>query len=436
MPVDYGDPSLGNFRLFLVRRRANDQDDKIGSLLVNPGGPGASGASFAAQRRLPFGTELLDRFDIVGWDPRGTYDTQPAIDCIDDYDKYLAGVDITPDTPEAAPAATSTWPSEFEDLCVAEERPDPPARRHQRLGARHGLDPPGARRGQDQLLRLQLRQRARGDVGDAVPRHRAGRRPRRRQGPERRRPRLGRASSASASSTRSTCTSTTAPRTPTARSTTTGHAAEAFDELMADIDAHPLPTRPAGPTSPAAWRCRPWRWRCTTTPSWDQLSDALADAQRGDGDGLLILYDTYFNRKPDGTWPNLLEAFQVICCMDSADRPTIEEYDANALEISRLAPRFSPDTVGSYDCAWFPPTEHPRIPITGGRRRTDRGRRHDRRPGDAARRHRGDGGRAEDGRLVVVDADQHTGYGTNHCVVDIVHEYLIDLEVPPARTDC
>ena len=36
----------------------------------------------------------------------------------------------------------------------------------------------------------------------------------------------------------------------------------------------------------------------------------------------------------------------------------------------------------------------------------------------------------EDGRLVVVTADQHTGYGVNDCVDDVVHDYLVDLEVP------
>ena len=42
----------------------------------------------------------------------------------------------------------------------------------------------------------------------------------------------------------------------------------------------------------------------------------------------------------------------------------------------------------------------------------------------------------EDGRLVVVTADQHTGYRVNDCVDDVVHRYLIDLEVPPAETTC
>ena len=41
----------------------------------------------------------------------------------------------------------------------------------------------------------------------------------------------------------------------------------------------------------------------------------------------------------------------------------------------------------------------------------------------------------EDGRLVVVNADQHAGYQVNDCVDDIVHEYLIDL-VAPEETTC
>ena len=48
VPVDYSDSSLGTFHLFMARRLANDQGRKIGTLLVNPGGPGAGGAEFAA----------------------------------------------------------------------------------------------------------------------------------------------------------------------------------------------------------------------------------------------------------------------------------------------------------------------------------------------------------------------------------------------------
>ncbi|HAP76343.1 MAG TPA: proteinase, partial [Acidimicrobiaceae bacterium] len=37
-----------------------------------------------------------ERFDIIGWDPRGTGDSEPNVDCVDDYDRYF-GVDSSPD---------------------------------------------------------------------------------------------------------------------------------------------------------------------------------------------------------------------------------------------------------------------------------------------------------------------------------------------------
>ena len=62
---------------------------RIGTLLVNPGGPGYGGSGLAYSADGIYGQDLLDRFDIVGWDPRGTGFSEPAIDCIDDYDHLL-----------------------------------------------------------------------------------------------------------------------------------------------------------------------------------------------------------------------------------------------------------------------------------------------------------------------------------------------------------
>jgi hypothetical protein len=41
-----------------------------------------------------------------------------------------------------------------------------------------------------------------------------------------------------------------------------------------------------------------------------------------------------------------------------------------------------------------------------------------------------------DGRFVSVDANQHTGYGVNRCIVDVVNDYLIDLDAPADGTFC
>ena len=85
------------FELNVARHLARSRSERIGSLLVNPGGPGFGGTDFALHADQIYGQALLDHFDIVGWDPRGTGASEPAIDCIDDYDHFFATGDITPD---------------------------------------------------------------------------------------------------------------------------------------------------------------------------------------------------------------------------------------------------------------------------------------------------------------------------------------------------
>jgi hypothetical protein len=125
-------------------------------------------------------------------------------------------------------------------------------------------------------------------------------------------------------------------------------------------------------------------------------------------------------------YDNSLEAFQTIVCMDAVERPTIAEEDAAAAEIRRAAPRFSPGTVGGYFCTFFPETLEPRIDIGTAARL----------PilvigttGDPATPLSSTRAMADvlfDGRLVVVEADQHTGYGVNQCSIDVVDRYLLD----------
>src|SRR3954465_3939413 len=99
-PIDYADPSKGNFDLNIARHLALKPDERIGSLLVNPGGPGFGGTDFALFAEANFGQALLDHFDIVAWDPRGTGFSEPKIDCFSDYDHFFASSDITPDDDE------------------------------------------------------------------------------------------------------------------------------------------------------------------------------------------------------------------------------------------------------------------------------------------------------------------------------------------------
>ena len=132
VPIDYANPDAGTFTLYLARHRATG--DRVGSLLVNPGGPGAGGTDFAVYADQIYDQALLDAFDIVGWDPRGTGLSTPAIDCIDDYDHYYAGTDITPDD-QAERDEVVDLPQGVHRRLRREERRHPPVRRHQQLGA-------------------------------------------------------------------------------------------------------------------------------------------------------------------------------------------------------------------------------------------------------------------------------------------------------------
>ncbi|WP_405091568.1 alpha/beta hydrolase [Micromonospora sp. NBC_01392] len=71
LPLDYDNPKGATTEVALLRVKARDQQHKIGSLFLNPGGPGGSGTSIALAAPYFLGDDLLDRFDVVGVDPRG-----------------------------------------------------------------------------------------------------------------------------------------------------------------------------------------------------------------------------------------------------------------------------------------------------------------------------------------------------------------------------
>ncbi len=79
MPVDWAKPRGATFDLALARRKATDPAHRIGSLVINPGGPGGSGVDFALEGGDYFSAELRKRFDIVGFDPRGVARSHPIV---------------------------------------------------------------------------------------------------------------------------------------------------------------------------------------------------------------------------------------------------------------------------------------------------------------------------------------------------------------------
>ncbi|MEU8327549.1 hypothetical protein [Micromonospora sp. NPDC048839] len=78
LPVDWARPGGETFELALARRPAADPAARIGVLVFNPGGPGLSGVDVALTAASQLGPDVLRRFDIVGFDPRGTVRSAPV----------------------------------------------------------------------------------------------------------------------------------------------------------------------------------------------------------------------------------------------------------------------------------------------------------------------------------------------------------------------
>jgi pimeloyl-ACP methyl ester carboxylesterase len=88
VPLDYSKPTGTTISLFVVKVHSTKQRvaDRVGSLLVNPGGPGASGINLAAGLVDELSDQIFDHFDLVGFDPRGVGLSTP-LNCISDRQK-------------------------------------------------------------------------------------------------------------------------------------------------------------------------------------------------------------------------------------------------------------------------------------------------------------------------------------------------------------
>ncbi|WP_051793731.1 alpha/beta hydrolase [Kibdelosporangium aridum] len=77
VPLDHDKPRKETISLALMRRAASNQQQRIGSLFLNPGGPGGSGWGLPLAGKAIFQPEVLERFDLVGFDPRGVARSTP-----------------------------------------------------------------------------------------------------------------------------------------------------------------------------------------------------------------------------------------------------------------------------------------------------------------------------------------------------------------------
>ncbi|WP_250007506.1 alpha/beta hydrolase [Actinoplanes sp. M2I2] len=100
LPVDWARPDGPTFELALAKRSAANPADRIGTLMFHPGGPGRSGVDAVFDERY-FNPEVLRRFDVVGFDPRGVGRSNPV----------LCSADLLARRPHPVPATRAAYDS-------------------------------------------------------------------------------------------------------------------------------------------------------------------------------------------------------------------------------------------------------------------------------------------------------------------------------------
>ena len=123
VPLDYDSPEAGTIDLALLRRPAGDPTRRIGTLFMNPGGPGASGVDAVRyEAELNFPAEVLERFDVLGFDPRFVADSQGAACTTEDEYYELLNLPAVPRNADEERLIAETF-ARYTEQC-AQRRPD------------------------------------------------------------------------------------------------------------------------------------------------------------------------------------------------------------------------------------------------------------------------------------------------------------------------
>jgi len=433
VPFDYADPDQGSFVLYVKKHNASNPASRIGSMMVNPGGPGFGGSSLADDAQYYFSQDLIDNFDIIAWDPRGTGESTPAVDCVDTYDEYF-GLDSPPETPDEKQALIDASQA-FNDKC--EENSGTILPFISTKASAQDINSLRLALGEEKITffgfsygselgttwATMFPETVRAIVVDGAVDPNASSTE---EGMNQAKGFEGQlATFLKQCSEKSTCEFHNG-----------GKAEAAFDKLVLDLDAQPLEVSKDRTLVTQGVLFTAVAQAMYSDYYWPQLSEALNDAQLGDGKGILQLYDDYYQRKVDGTYGNELEAFLAISCLDDPGANNTKEVDSHIEEFIAAAPRLGGNFAYGYSCALWPVKQAAKVTITGkgagpiivvgttGDAAT---------PLDSTRKMAKG---LEQGILIIVDANQHTGYGANNCVVKAVDDYLIKLIVPANETTC
>ena len=444
VPIDYEDLSVGTFRISVLRAAAKDQDKRMGSIVVNPGGPGGSGVDYAYNADYIFSPDITDVYDIVGFDPRGVAQSEP-ISCFTpkELDENLAS-DSKPDNP--AELALSLQESKaFAEKC---EQKNAHLEHFTTAEAARDMD----------ILRAALGEEKLNYVGKSYGTYlgtlyasifptKVGRfvldgavDPNISMKEQNIAQAIG-FDKALAAFVKDCATQSDCPFT--------GTPAQSQATIIATLQAAataPLPQRdPADGDDRIITESIIVIGMASSlyddVDGWPKLRQAFTESAQNYGDTFLQLADEYSGRNPDGTFAsNDFDSGAVIDCLDWRDRRTSEQYTADAKEFAAKAPIFGPYIAFSgLHCQFFPQPKSQRAPNTLTEIKTA--------PiivigtiRDPATPYSWSVSLAKiftGSRLISLNADGHTGHGRGSaCVDDAVDEFLLTGRLPTTNLSC
>lgn len=443
VPLDYTAPGARAISVALVRHLALDARRRIGSLIVNPGGPGASGVEYAKYSAYIVTPQILNRFDIVGFDPRGIGKSTPLW-CLTgpETDKFVA-VDGSPHT--------QVQESELVDQsqilarnCM--ERAGALLPFVGTIDAARDLDVLRAVLGDKKLNMLgkSYGTLVAGTYAHFFPKN-VGRLvldgavdptvTLEEMNMQQAKAFEGALNSYLASYLQG-CKKTS--ECPFGNTLDQAHAT--ILELVTNSDTVPLTSKSKRPVTQSEVLLGILSSLYDSEGGWKDLTAALISAIRGDGTDLLALADYYVDRGPKGKYEiNSNEVGYAVNCLDKVQRMTIEDTRKNAEVLSKISPVFGAYLAwASFPCNyWLVPTKPLPRPLTaiGSAPILVVGTSRD--PATPVAWAAGLANQLVTGHLLVFNGDGHTAYiRGSRCIDNAIDAYLLTGTLPKTGLIC
>ena len=444
-PLDYAQPASGDIRLAVTRKKATGPGERLGSLLVNPGGPGGSATAYLqAYAGVGYPKEVRARYDMVAVDPRGVAGSEP-VECLTgrEMDAYTQ-TDLTPDNRREKGQLVDAV-KEFAEGCG--RRSARLLRHVSTVEAARDMDIARAVLGDEKLTYVGASYGTfLGATYAGLYPHRVGRLvldggmdpslPARRMN-EDQTAGFETAFRAFAKDCvrRSDCPLGGARTTPDQ----VGKNLKAF---FRQLDAAPVEAGDAdGRKLGESLATMGVITAMYDEAAWPRLREALTTAMKNkDGAGLLSLADTYYERGPDGRYGNLMPANAAVNCLDSPAAFSSPEALEEALpSFEKASPVFGETLAwASLNCTYWPvhPTGKPhRIEAKGAAPIVVVGTSRD--PATPYAWSQSLAAQLSSATLLTYDGDGHTAYGRGSaCVDSTLNRYLLAGTPPPQGKRC